>query len=101
VNENSEGKWEASSTSRKENQDRVLANNITEMLERSEPPPLSPECCICRVPHVIRKLNEEAYTPQVISIGPFHHGNKILETMEMVKVRYFKKFTVFFLIGIF
>jgi hypothetical protein len=37
-------------------------------------------------------LNDEAYTPQVISIGPFYHGDKRLETMEMVKVRYFKIF---------
>ena len=108
VNENSGSEWEANSPTgnesqngevgrepnasiENENQDRWLANNITEMLERSEPP-LSPECCICRVPHVIRKFNKEAYTPRVISIGPFHRGNKRLETMEMVKVRYCKKF---------
>ncbi|XP_062176264.1 UPF0481 protein At3g47200-like [Alnus glutinosa] len=61
------------------------------MLESSEPS-LSPQCCIYRVPHDVRKLNEEAYTPQYISIGPFHHGDKRLETMEKLKVRYFKRF---------
>jgi hypothetical protein len=35
---------------------------------------------------------EEAYTPQVISIGHFHHGVERLETMETYKERYFKIF---------
>jgi hypothetical protein len=61
------------------------------MLESSEPS-LSPKCCIYRVPHDVRRLNEEAYTPQFISIGPFHHGDKRLEIMEKLKVRYFKQF---------
>ncbi|XP_062177918.1 uncharacterized protein LOC133882718 [Alnus glutinosa] len=84
VNENSESEWEANSASGNESQkgkvdteanllDRALANNITQMLESLEPP-LSPECCIYKVPSDLRKMNEEAYTPQVISIGPFHHG---------------------------
>jgi hypothetical protein len=56
LNGNSESEWEANSPTgnesqngeadreaiKNENQDRGLANNITEMLERSEPP-LSPE----------------------------------------------------------
>jgi hypothetical protein len=33
-------------------------------------------CCIYKVPDPLRKLNEEVYNPQVISIGPFHHGKK-------------------------
>ncbi|KAG6718426.1 hypothetical protein I3842_04G148400 [Carya illinoinensis] len=50
------------------------------------------ECCIYKVPHHLRKLNEEAYTPQVISIGPFHHGNQNLQTLEKYKVRYLEDF---------
>jgi hypothetical protein len=72
-------------------QDRVLANKITEMLGSLESP-LSPECCIYRVPHELRKLNEEAYTPKVISIGPFHCDNKSLQAMEQFKMKYFKRF---------
>jgi hypothetical protein len=82
VNENSESEWEAN---------RALANNITQMLESSEPP-LSPECCIYKVPTNLHKVNEQAYTPEVISIGPFHHGDERLKTMEKLKVTYFKIF---------
>jgi hypothetical protein len=53
---------------------------------------LSRECCIYRVLIDLRKLNKEAYTLQVISIGPFHHGVKRLETMGRNKEKYFKIF---------
>ncbi|XP_059460686.1 UPF0481 protein At3g47200-like [Corylus avellana] len=68
-----------------------LVNDITKEVE-SLKPLSSPECCIYKVPDPLRKLNEEAYTPQVISIGPFHHGNQKLQIMEKYKVRYLKEF---------
>ncbi|KAG2694582.1 hypothetical protein I3760_08G152500 [Carya illinoinensis] len=75
------------------NQNRELVISIQEMVESSLDPPLSSnECCIYRIPIYLRKLNEEAYTPQVISIGPFHHGSKRLEPMEKLKLKYFKRF---------
>ncbi|XP_052108015.1 UPF0481 protein At3g47200-like [Arachis duranensis] len=55
-------------------------------------PLFTDECCIYRVPHEIRKLNEDAYTPKVVSIGPFHHGNEKLLNMEGQKTMYFKEF---------
>ncbi|KAK0589254.1 hypothetical protein LWI29_011700 [Acer saccharum] len=51
----------------------------------------APECCIYRVPKDLRKINEEAYTPQLISIGPLHHGKEELLDMEKQKLRYMKK----------
>jgi hypothetical protein len=39
----------------------IHANDIRQMLEEMSEPPLSHKCCIYRVPHVLRKLNEEAY----------------------------------------
>ncbi|XP_041020267.1 putative UPF0481 protein At3g02645 [Juglans microcarpa x Juglans regia] len=70
-----------------------LVISIKEMGESSLDPPLSSdECCIYRIPNWLRKLNEEAYTPQVISIGPFHHGTKRLEPMEKLKLKYFQRF---------
>ncbi|BFG18856.1 hypothetical protein CerSpe_051300 [Prunus speciosa] len=46
------------------------------------------ECCIYRVPERLRDSRSKAYNPKVVSIGPFHHGNKHLEDMEEDKQRY-------------
>ncbi|KAK2650753.1 hypothetical protein Ddye_018242 [Dipteronia dyeriana] len=54
----------------------------------------APECCIYRVPRDLRKINEEAYTPQVVSIGPLHHGRQeYLIEMEKQKLMYVKMFS--------
>ncbi|KAF5444424.1 hypothetical protein F2P56_036901 [Juglans regia] len=83
----------ALNSSRDQNENtETLVNEIEDMLERSEPDLFSADCCIFRVPNHLRRLNEQAFTPEVISIGPFHHGNKNLETMEKFKVQYFKSF---------
>ncbi|GAY66833.1 hypothetical protein CUMW_251960 [Citrus unshiu] len=50
------------------------------------------ECCIYRVPRALRKMNKEAYTPTVISIGPLHHGNDKFADMEKQKIRYIIEF---------
>jgi hypothetical protein len=42
------------------------------------------ECCIYKVPDKLRKVNEEAYTPKLVSIGPFHHD---LEELWGVKIQ--------------
>ncbi|KAG6673042.1 hypothetical protein I3842_16G091400 [Carya illinoinensis] len=47
---------------------------------------------IYRVPDSLRELNKEAYIPQVISIGPLHHGSLKLKYMENYKLRFFRKF---------
>ncbi|KAG5034235.1 hypothetical protein AAZX31_04G066800 [Glycine max] len=73
------------------NQDDVV-NSIRAMLEKAEAP-VTDECCIYRVPFDIRKLNEDAYTPKVVSIGPFHHkGNPRLQNMEKHKLIYCNAF---------
>ncbi|KAG5226381.1 UPF0481 protein [Salix suchowensis] len=51
------------------------------------------ECCICRVPNSFRNVKPEAYTPQLISIGPLHRGDERLKGMEEQKLRYYKEFT--------
>ena len=60
-----------------------------------------PECCIYRAPKKLREVNKEAYTPKLISIGPFHYGGKEprdkdgereQREMEKLKVGYLKKF---------
>ncbi|XP_031271961.1 UPF0481 protein At3g47200-like [Pistacia vera] len=57
-----------------------------------EPEPAFVQCCIYRVPKKIRSTNEKFYTPQLISIGPFHYGDKKLADMEEKKKRYMKQF---------
>ncbi|XP_058114775.1 UPF0481 protein At3g47200-like [Magnolia sinica] len=45
-------------------------------------------CSIYRVPHCLREADKTAYTPHSVSVGPFHHGEKMLEAMEQHKHRY-------------
>jgi len=68
-------------------QDQPLIDTSTELHA-----PDWPECCIYRVPKLLRKVNEEVYTPKLISIGPFHYNREELKDMEMHKLRYFKNF---------
>ncbi|XP_042956328.1 UPF0481 protein At3g47200-like [Carya illinoinensis] len=45
-----------------------------------------------RVPKILRKVNEELYTPKLVSIGPLHHRKRKLRDMEMQKLRYLRDF---------
>ncbi|XP_042505589.1 UPF0481 protein At3g47200-like [Macadamia integrifolia] len=54
--------------------------------------PLSSKSCIYRVPEKLCKLNEEAYTPHLVSIGPYHHGKENLSMMETHKQKYLHSF---------
>ncbi|KAL9313300.1 hypothetical protein ACSQ67_018752 [Phaseolus vulgaris] len=66
--------------------------DFEEMLKGAEAP-VTDECCIYRVPYCIRRLKEDAYTPTVVSIGPFHHNRHTrLHTMERHKLMYCKAF---------
>ncbi|KAI7980510.1 UPF0481 protein [Camellia lanceoleosa] len=57
-------------------------------LKRYEPPCIPP--CIFRVHEALRNVNKEAYTPRLVSIGPYHHGQPKLLAMEKHKERYFE-----------
>ncbi|KAK6260906.1 hypothetical protein SCA6_015380 [Theobroma cacao] len=72
-----------------ENNDQTQDLEIDVPKEDFEP---APECCIYKVPSRFREANEKAYTPQLISIGPIHHGNTNLARMERQKQRYYNKF---------
>jgi len=72
------------------NMDDVVIH-VQGMLENANPP-VTEECSIYRVPLLIRQLNHEAYTPKVVSIGPYHHNNPHLQNMERHKVTYCKSF---------
>ncbi|KAK9926349.1 hypothetical protein M0R45_023586 [Rubus argutus] len=57
--------------------------------------PLSAKCCIFKVPEVLRRHKPEAYQPDVVSIGPLHHGSgekfEKFEHMQNVKHWYLSK----------
>ncbi|CAL9028827.1 unnamed protein product, partial [Prunus brigantina] len=53
--------------------------------------PLPHSCCIFKVPEVIRRHNEQAYEPNIVSIGPFHHGKEKFQFFENVKHWYFTR----------
>ena len=52
----------------------------------------SDTCCIYKVLEQLRELNEKAYTPRLVSIGPIHHGKDMLEAMEYHKRMYLQEF---------
>lgn len=46
------------------------------------------QSCICRVHEQLRKVNEKAYLPEVVVIGPYHRRQGSLKWMEKQKFRY-------------
>ncbi|KAF8389086.1 hypothetical protein HHK36_025771 [Tetracentron sinense] len=70
--------------------DKMLATAMRDILQTVSN--LSPECCIHRVPEKLRGVNEAAYNPRVVSIGPYHHGKESLKVMEEHKWRYLNDF---------
>ncbi|TKY46090.1 UPF0481 protein [Spatholobus suberectus] len=79
---------------------QCLETKLTKMLENVEPPETcgADKQCIYRVPHRIRETNPKAYTPRIVSIGPFHKArdvgkeDNVLESMEELKLKYLKGF---------
>ena len=90
-NEDQNTQKEADIPGGNEKKNDELVIQIREMVERPEIES-SKQCRIYKVPNPLRKWNEEAYTPQVVSIGPFHHKNERLKAMEEQKERYFRSF---------
>jgi hypothetical protein len=67
-----------------------LANSLREQLKIKKA--FSLACCIYSVPERLRKLNEKACTPRVVSIGPIHCGKENLKAMEDYKIMYLQQF---------
>ncbi|GMG99631.1 hypothetical protein Nepgr_001471 [Nepenthes gracilis] len=69
---------------------KALATSIEEKLGHL--PSLSADCCIYKVPENLRCMNEAAYRPLIVSIGPFYHKDERLRPMEEHKLRYLSTF---------
>ncbi|XP_040988739.1 UPF0481 protein At3g47200-like [Juglans microcarpa x Juglans regia] len=67
-----------------------IASSIEGKLVQYLPPPPISHCSIFKVPNMLRRDNEKAFTPEVVSIGPFHRNNTQLQEMENNKLRYLK-----------
>ncbi|CAI0458690.1 unnamed protein product, partial [Linum tenue] len=61
---------------------------IAEKLRKS--PSISSEFSIFRVPGQLRSVNEQAYEPQMLAIGPYYHGKADLQHMERHKIHYLR-----------
>ncbi|KAF8389506.1 hypothetical protein HHK36_026201 [Tetracentron sinense] len=69
---------------------QTLENYIREKLNTL--PPSSDEPCIYRVPEILRRASESTYSPQLVSIGPFHRDNRSLGKMDVHKWKYLKTY---------
>jgi len=71
---------------------QCLEKECTEMLQNVKPPEEYDfhMQCIYRVPPTIRKSNPKIYTPQIVSIGPYHHNS--VGPMKELKLKYLKGF---------
>nr|TKR75453.1 hypothetical protein D5086_0000285210 [Populus alba] len=71
---------------------RNIMTRLNIKLDSSPPQQDLSERCIYKVPNLLRNVKPEAYTPQLISIGPLHHGDAKLEIMEREKLICFREF---------
>ncbi|KAI6682389.1 hypothetical protein NL676_036270 [Syzygium grande] len=69
----------------------VVAEDFPGNMVNQEPRPFSPQWSIFRVPAHIRQVDEKAYNPRVVSIGPFHRNRPSLRAMEAQKARFYER----------
>jgi len=71
---------------------RDIVTRLNSMVDSCTPQQDLSKCCIYKVPNLLRNVKPEAYTPQLISIGPLHHGDATLEIMKREKLICFREF---------
>ncbi|KAA8548475.1 hypothetical protein F0562_000258 [Nyssa sinensis] len=70
-----------------------VADHVSTRIEckLAQLPEAPSEPYIFKVDNPLRKENEQAYEPESLSIGPYHHGKDNLKVMEEHKWRYLKQ----------
>ncbi|KAM5587362.1 UPF0481 protein [Rosa sericea] len=71
--------------------DKINRTNLTKSVTMYNPQTkktIKGEICIYRVPDKLRQVQEDAYHPRVVSIGPFHRDTHNLEAMKQYKWSY-------------
>ncbi|KAI5558080.1 hypothetical protein BDE02_17G015200, partial [Populus trichocarpa] len=71
---------------------RNFVTQLNIMVDSCTPQQDLSECSIYEVPNLLRKVKPEAYTPQLISIGPLHHGDAKVQIMKWKKLICFREF---------
>ncbi|XP_075650444.1 UPF0481 protein At3g47200-like isoform X1 [Castanea sativa] len=74
------------------NEDEILVNDIREMFAMAKQDISTGSLGLISVPHHLRKLDEQPFTPLLISIGPIHRSNPNLQTMQRTKVQVCERF---------
>ncbi|PQM32956.1 UPF0481 protein [Prunus yedoensis var. nudiflora] len=64
----------------------LIVSSIRRKLHQN--PPSTARSSIFRIPNVLRRHNEKAFVPNLVSIGPFQHGKKNLKVMQEFKLWY-------------
>ncbi|KAI9124914.1 hypothetical protein K1719_004241 [Acacia pycnantha] len=83
---------EASETPQQQYVEDEVTININKRIKDCGDGRLVEDCCIYRVPHMLRGDKEKAYSPKFVSIGPFHYGDERLQDMEEHKQIMFQRF---------
>ncbi|KAK2998262.1 hypothetical protein RJ639_023929, partial [Escallonia herrerae] len=82
--------YQASNPETKAESQHLLDSFITQIMENCSGRKAQPssKASIFRVPQRLRQLKESAYTPHIVSIGPYHKYDERLQEMEYHKISY-------------
>ncbi|XP_068668960.1 UPF0481 protein At3g47200-like [Aristolochia californica] len=71
---------------------RIEVGQLQRILDNPVEAKQRDRCFLHRVPHYLVERNKNLYWPKMVSIGPYHHNQAYLKTMEEYKVRALRKF---------
>ncbi|XP_038875622.1 UPF0481 protein At3g47200-like [Benincasa hispida] len=74
-----------------------VKNNLNKLLDSAAVDEMGPlgestQPSIYKIPEFMRKIQAKAFEPQLVSLGPYHHGKEHLVSMEEEKQKAFRRF---------